>query len=334
MCRSVIYRAFPKPIAYCYFIILSLLYIFVYVNTPLTVYSDAIYDDALFIKLGRFLAERRWLGPYDELTLVKGPGYPVFLALSNWFCLPISLAHAVFHCTAIIFFTAVMHRFTRSFLVSGLLFALLLFHPSVLTPVQLRVVRDEIYYGEMLIAFAAIAFALFGSTKKEFKILFAALGGVFLGWLWLTREEGAWLLPALAVMIGTALIYAHRNKRLRELVVIATILVASFGTTQIAFRAINWWTYGMFVGVETKEANFEKALGALQSVRSGGTKPFVSITNEAMKRVSEVSPAFRTLDPYFDGPRGAFWRQAPCWLHPDACGENDSTFFMWTLANT
>ena len=309
---------------------MSLVYIFVYVNTPLTVYPDANYDDALFIKLGHLFSEGLWLGPYDQLTLIKGPGYPLFLAVSHWLRISVSLAHALFHCAAIIFFVFVANKFIRSFLLSGMLFALLLFHPSVLSPLQLRVVRDEIYYGQMLVAFAAMACALFCVNNKNLKILCAVLGGAALGWFWLTREEGAWILPALAVMVGGALICAYHQQRIREFAVSLSILIAIFAATQVAFRAVNWWTYGMFVGVEAKEASFERALGALQSVRSGGTKPFVSITNEAMRKVDEVSPAFRSLASYFDGP-GAFWHRAGCSIYPDTCGEIDATFFLWAL---
>lgn len=75
-----------------------------------------------FMTLGRYLAEGKWLGPYDQLTLVKGPGYPAFLALAQWLGLPVSLAHALLRCFAIAIFVIVLHRFIGSFLLSGLLF--------------------------------------------------------------------------------------------------------------------------------------------------------------------------------------------------------------------
>ena len=74
---------------------------------------------------------------------------------------------------------------------------------------------------------------------------------------------------------------------------------------------MNWWVYGKFVGVDIKETNFQRALAALHSVRSGGTKPHVPITKEAMSRVFEVSPTFKSLAPYFEGV-GKNWEDFGC----------------------
>src|SRR5688572_30815349 len=93
-----LYLQTPKSAAYLYIAILSLIYCFVVVHTPLVLYPGAPHDDGLYISLGRFLAEGLWLGPFNEFTLMKGPGYPLFLAVSNWLGIPVSLAHALFRC--------------------------------------------------------------------------------------------------------------------------------------------------------------------------------------------------------------------------------------------
>ena len=105
----------PNAVVYLYLGSLILLYVVVAVHTPMTLYADAGHDDALFALLGRYLAEGQWLGPFSQFTLMKGPGYPAFLALSNWLSLSATLAHALFHCLAVTFFVAVAHRFLRSY---------------------------------------------------------------------------------------------------------------------------------------------------------------------------------------------------------------------------
>src|SRR4051812_33972184 len=92
---SIFRGTVPTHLAYGYIISLCVLYIFVYTHTPITIYF-APHDDSLYIKLGNYLAQARWLGPYDQFTLMKGPGYPLFLAAANWFQVPIAWAHALF----------------------------------------------------------------------------------------------------------------------------------------------------------------------------------------------------------------------------------------------
>jgi hypothetical protein len=209
------------------------------------------------------------------------------------------------------------------------LFTLLLWQPVSLSTPLLRVLRDRIYFDQLLILFAALAWALFGDGRKG-RMLSAFLAGAILGWFWLTREEGAWIVPGLFALAVAALLQTYRTPRLRETVGTIAIIAAVFAFSQLAFSAVNAAVYGKFGGVDFKERNFQRALAALDSVRSGGTKPFVSITYAAMQRVSSVSPAFASLKPYFDGP-GKGWEKFGCPTYPSSCGEISSGWFMWAL---
>ena len=290
------------------------------VHTPLTLYPGAPHDDGLYMSLGRSLAEGHWLGPYNQFTLMKGPGYPAFLAAANWLGISVSLAHALFYCAASVFFVAIAHRFVKSYLISGLLLALLLGQLVPTTVYFDRILREQITGSQLLFFFAVAAGALFCVREKKGRLLFAALTGFFLGWFWLTREEGVWILPAAILLIGAAIYRGYRSRRLRELAGTLAMVIVVFATIQLGFAAINWVAYGKFVGVDFKETNYQRALRAIDSVRSGGTKDFVSITHAAMKRVDAVSPAFASLAPYFNGP-GKGWETFTCSLYPSACGE-------------
>jgi hypothetical protein len=146
---------------------LILLYLFVSTHTPLNVLAGAAHDDGLFITLGRYLSEGRWLGPFNQFTLMKGPGYPAFLAVNSWLGTPISVSHALFHCLAVTIFTLVAHRFIRSWFLSSLLFALLLWQPVSLSTALLRVLRDRIYFDQLLILLAALAWASSATTENK-----------------------------------------------------------------------------------------------------------------------------------------------------------------------
>jgi len=325
----LLYVRVPRAAIYAYVIGLSLLYVFVYVHMPLTVYAAAPHDDGLSIKLGRYLSEWHWLGPYDQFTLMKGPGYPAFLAAANWLGLSVSLAHALFHCVAVTFFTSATHRFIRSPLISALLFLLLLWHPFLL--ILLRVFRDAIYGGQVLIFLAALMLALFDAPDARRRTAYSLLAGGALGWCWLTREEGVWLLPGIMVLIATAALYAHSMRRYRGLIVTLLVTAAAFVGTQAAFALGNRIVYQKFVGVDFKERNFLRTLKAIHSVRSGGTQRFVSVTRAARQRIYPFSPTFASLAFVFDVPADRGWPGLGCNSVPSTCGEIASGFFMWAL---
>ena len=331
LANRIVYFGPPKWLIYFCVMALSLAYIVVVVHTPLTLYPIEPHDDGLFMSLGRSLAEGHWLGRYSEFTLMKGPGYPAFLAVANWLGISASLAHALAYCAAVIFFVAIAHRFIKSHLISGLLFVLLLWQLLPTTVYMDRILREQIGGSQLLFLFAAAIGALFYSgeiTKR--RLLLAALTGFFLGWFWLTREEAIWVVPGAIMLVAATAFRAFRIRRLREFAGTLVMVIAIFASIQVGFRAINWAVYGKFVGVDFKEANFQRALRTIDSVRSGGTKAFVSITHAAMKQVDAVSPAFASLAPYFNGP-GKGWEGLGCRVYPSACGEIGSGWFMWAL---
>ncbi|HKF93199.1 MAG TPA: hypothetical protein VKB96_01080, partial [Gammaproteobacteria bacterium] len=211
-------------------------YVVLYVHTPLSINATYGHDDALYMTLGRYLANGQWLGPYSEFTLMKGPGYPLFLAVANWLGISAALAHALFHCVAIVFFVAIVHRFMQSVLLSGLLLVLLLWQPIAIGPFLLRIIRESIYYGQVLIFLGAFACAMMCSIGWKARAFYAALSGAAFGWFWLTREEGIWLAPAIAILFAAGALHAVGGQRIRELAGTVVVIVAIFGATQIAFR--------------------------------------------------------------------------------------------------
>src|SRR4029077_17650276 len=43
---------------------------------PVSAIGEAGHDDFLFVRLAYYLGSGSWLGPYNNLTLAKGMGYP------------------------------------------------------------------------------------------------------------------------------------------------------------------------------------------------------------------------------------------------------------------
>lgn len=306
----------------------AFLYILMMAHIPIAVSPGFPHDDGLFIKLGRYLAEGRWLGPYSQWTLMKGPGYPAFLAFANWLALPVTIAQALFQCLAITFFVAICHRMIKSYFISALLLVFLTWHPLSMSRWLLRILREEIYYGQTLLVLAfAIWITFYLAPRYRLR---AIIGGLIFGWFWLTREEGVWIFPGLAIIIFAGMLHAYRLRRIRSIGISLLVFFAAFVGTQLSFSTINLFVYHKFVGVDVKERNFLRALRAIQSVRSGGTKPHVSITYAGMARIDAISPAFASLKSYFNGP-GQGWKAYGCSVFPSTCGEIAAGWFMWAL---
>ena len=318
-----------KLVLIFYCAVLSTAYVFALVNAPLSLLSAARHDDGLFIEMARSLAAFHWLGPYNQFTLAKGPGYPAFLALASVLGLSSSLAHALFHCFAIGLFVALCHRYLRSYLLSAILFTLLLWDPASFLGQNLRILRDTIYYGQVLLCFGFLAHALLNRNLSA-----GLIGGLLLGWLWLTREEGVWIVPGLAVLAAGSDLPRRRRARAHAPCGGCACGIVAFGVVNAGFRLVNWRLYGSPVGVEYKETNFVRALGAIHSVRSGGIKPFVSVTRAARQTIYPVSPSFAELAPYLDGTLGEGWSTVTCdipELRQYTCGEIGAGIFAWAL---
>ncbi len=69
---------------WCLLISLSLISLLIDYRQRIPVLTFARYDDGLFLNLANHIAQGNWLGPYNNLSHVKGPFYPFFMAMSHW----------------------------------------------------------------------------------------------------------------------------------------------------------------------------------------------------------------------------------------------------------
>ena len=145
------------------------------------------------------------------------------------------------------------------------------------------------------------------------------------------RALGSYLVYACYLPPGLYQAIAERAFS-RYVLVVGTTLMA-IGAVNGSFRIGNWITYGAPVGVEYRSTSFTSALGANHSVRSGGIKPYVSVTKAARARIYAVSPAFAELAPYLEGAIGETWGKVACAIPQEAeyaCGEIGSVF-SWAI---
>ena len=79
-------------------------FVLIFIGVPYSIQTWQGYDDALFINHAISISTGQWLGLFNDTTLVKGPGYPLFLALCNMlFGINIAIAQSLFWALACIY---------------------------------------------------------------------------------------------------------------------------------------------------------------------------------------------------------------------------------------
>ena len=69
---------------YIYIILIfSFIKIILVQNLPIYAIANAVHDDRMMINIAQSLMNGEWMGSYNQMTLVKGIMYPLFLVFCN-----------------------------------------------------------------------------------------------------------------------------------------------------------------------------------------------------------------------------------------------------------
>lgn len=268
------------------------------------------HDDYLFVKLAQHILSGAWLGPYNQVTLVKGPVYPLFIAAAHHTGMPLLLVqHLVHSGFCVLAVVAVRPLLKARWLFMAIFFLLLLNPFSYAYPGAGRAFRFGLSMPLVLAVFACMGGLLLraGYSYKS-KILWSVALGLFFSLLWYTREEGIWLLPSLGLfalyflVINNEMGWGNILKRLAFLLPIP-IIFTGFTTT---FTSLNQKHYGVPCIIELKTPEFQSALGGLMNINVKKSERYIPVGRENQNAAYAVSPTFRQLKPYFEeGKKGA-----------------------------
>jgi hypothetical protein len=304
--------------------------------TPLAAIPEAAVDDALFVRLARNIVVSGWLGAYDSLTLVKGPGLPLFIAACFVLGIPFLVAVIATHAGAALLLAVETGRAAGSRAVAVAAMWLLALDPIVFSDGMLRSARDLLYVTlTMLIVALGLRLHARMGWALAVRIGAAALLGGAVGAFWITREEGAWILPVLATgWAGSAA--ARRVFRLgawggEALVLAVTVAVAAAAAG--AVRLENLRHYGVADEVEFKQPEFVAAYAALARVGPASATPLVVVSRAALARASAAGPHAAALRPFFEGHGPDAYVAVGCATYAvTPCdGELRAGWFMWAL---
>jgi hypothetical protein len=313
---------------------------------PAMALSGATHDDFLFVRQAYYLGAGAWLGPFDNLTLAKGMGYPAFILAAFVSGLPLKLAEHAVYLAAAGLAAWIVARMARSRWLGLLLFAALAFNPVLWHEQLARVIREGLYGSLSLALVALMAVAALGHHGGwrflPYRLALFVAAGLVGGLYWLTREEGVWLAPALAVLLGGAGLDAFtlwRSGERRAALRLTVITTAGFAAAGLvaagmvgSVAAANRAAYGIFASNEFHGSAFPAAYGALSRIRHDAWRRHVVFPKDARDKAYGVSAAARELRSTLDGEHGAAWREIGCaQTQTSPCPEILSGWFMWAL---
>jgi hypothetical protein len=295
-------------------------------QTTSLVYLDV--DDLLYLRQARALIDGQWLGPYDATTLVKSPGYALFLAAAHHLGAGRVVAEGLLSLLAAYVTASAFVRLRASRLLAGAAAACVTLAPGSLQGCADHAVREGIYGSQTILALA-LAARLLAPDAVARRFAGSCALGIVIGWLWLTREEGLWILPALGLLAaGLLRIELRRSAWRRSLGVVAFLLVPPAVLPLAMWRAVEWKNevhYGVPIVCELRDPDYEAAVRAIGRVVDARPGERDALDPELYVKLFEVSPLMRELRAELDGAT----HRAPFMV--DGNGQRTFNFFCWAL---
>lgn len=278
-------------------------------------FIPAPHDDYLFYRLAESIANLKWLGVFDQTTLIKGFSYPFFLSLSIFFSIPLRLIEALLLCIAGLYFVAAMRKISNNLYLSLVLYAAIIFSPLQYGLIDYRLLRDMIYFPLILIFISAIFYIYLQADKKDcgWKIRFVhpAIFGLSFFFYWHTREEGAWIIPSALFFLIFVFYKYFQEDNIKELCKKFAVVILVFGFLQGVLVALNSYKYRSFVVTIFKESNFQSGYASLHRLNSSKSW-YEDISPQEWKEMFSVSPAVAELRPFVEGDGYRFWANITC----------------------
>jgi hypothetical protein len=159
---------------------------------PFSAATYAAYDDGLFMRLAAELCDGHWLGEYTVTTLIKGPGYPMFIAMAHLVRVPLPIAEQLLYSWACILVVWALYPAVKQRWILPVFFVLMMLNPFSWGPLPVRFTRDTIsaHLALWLLA-AAIGIVVRRRQSAGVLVCWGVLAGLAGAWSWLYAGDRA-----------------------------------------------------------------------------------------------------------------------------------------------
>jgi len=292
---------------------------------PIPLYGT-MHDDLLQVQLADRILSGQWLGDWGVLVMLKGPGYPLFLAAADVIGVPPTIVQQVIYLGGALLIATALSRLAGSPWAGRAAFLVLALNPAMLGFPASRVYRDAFVAALALLVLGCLLHILAfrsGEPRRDAVrvLLLSVPAGLALGMAQITRADTQWLLlsavlllllllvpPGIAPLPGSPAIddkptTADRRSGLSRrlgapalagagLVVIAVL--AQIPSTIVS--SINGDRYGLAVVDLFSEGGVSEAWRAWVRVEPHSPDPLLPLSPDRRAAVYAVSPAARELE--------------------------------------
>ncbi len=267
----------------------------------------APHDDGLYVARAYHLLTENGFGPYDARTLVKLPGMSFWLAGGRLLGLPYLWSINVLYVFAGCYLLVGALQCGASKPVALGAFVLYLFNPITMGNEWVRVMREPLSTGLLVVLFASALFILLRLQARRYPLGHLVVFSLVFAFSLLLREEDV-VLYVVVFMLGAAAWWTARQAglfgttamRIAVLSIVALPLLAA-GAANAATRSFIERHYGLPLLHDFTEGEFPKLIAAIRSIESKKDNRYVMVTQERLVKllaeVPRLAPVIKRLPP-------------------------------------
>lgn len=262
-------------------------------------------DDALMFRAAQTVTAGAWMGPYSWVAAGKHMFFAVWLAFLHALHIPYVAGGQLLYTLAALAALAAAAPLLKKNWARLLVFCAVAFSPVSWASFTLRVYRDNIFPALCLFFFAGmLGFMLRRGQPVKKGLPWALLGGLGLGLAWLTREDGAWLLPFAGAAAAFYLLVVLRTdeKKRQKLwrALLCAVPFAGLAACICLYSFVNLQFYGRFMVSDFTSKEFNDAYGALTRIHTGEPVLRVPVTYQDRLSLYAVCPEAAELGETLD----------------------------------
>lgn len=317
-------------------IILLIIRHYLILEMPVFAYIDYISDDELMVEQAYNIKNGNWLGRYGYNTLLKGPVFPLYLALLSILKIPYIFATTAVFAISCCLFVYSIKDIVKNKVILLIIFALTLFNPIMFSIDFQRVYRNSLVpsFALMIISFLNLALLNRNEDKMWKYIVGIVSASLILPFFYYLREDSIWIIPIfvfysiiIAINIISKSIKKHEIK-LKEVIKLIVLVLPIL--TMFLFRVIvgniNYSYYGENAINMTEIESLNDAIHAINIVKSEEGQKESTNSREKIRKLYTVSPTLASMEERFE------WIQDV--ISGREGGDVGDAMFLWAFLET
>jgi hypothetical protein len=270
---------------------------------------------------------------YTNITFVHLPIYSLWLNLIYHTGVPLRVAiELLFLFSGFLFVLSLSKLYINRF-VCTIVYFLIIFHPASFQLFNYTL-PDTLYAPLFLLAMAAMIMMWINRGQKAC-LGYAVLSGIIFSMLWNLRKENLLILSLILLLALIAFIVLRKDglnwrSILQQISIMTFVPILVIYVVSLTVQTINYNKFGLFVSTEMSAPGYTAAYKALLRIKPAHSIRFIPVSKDVRRAAYAVSPAFKELEPYFEGEFG-YAAASETRKYVGIQGEIASGWFYWAL---